>query len=124
MLSRPTSGMEKRPFTSWLPVAEVAPVPQRSSSVMGPKPSPLGKPLGGGVWPPPVSFPSRQATSPDLGESKFQINFEWNICFHFCTCYIMLSSPYVMFLFKYSERIHVMLIQFWAQAISFNLLHT
>ena len=82
MLSRPTSGMssmEKRPFTSWLPVAEVAPLPQRSSSVMGPKPSSYGKPPGGGVWPPPVSFPSRQVTSPDLGKS--------NIYFHLIRLY-------------------------------------
>lgn len=65
--------MEKRPFTSWLPVAEVAPLPLRPASVMaaGKFSSDTSRPLGGGVWPPPVTFPARPVTSPDLG--KFSI---------------------------------------------------
>ncbi|XP_048579860.1 uncharacterized protein LOC5511107 isoform X2 [Nematostella vectensis] len=50
--------LDKRPFTSWLPAPESVSVPQRSASVMASKSTSVpGKPLGGGVWPPPVSFP-------------------------------------------------------------------
>ncbi|KXJ20653.1 Coiled-coil domain-containing protein 162 [Exaiptasia diaphana] len=70
-LSRPVSGsLEKRPFTSWLPVADAAPLPQRSASVMSNKPSTgTNRHPGGKVWPTSSTFQSRSVTSPDFVSS-------------------------------------------------------
>lgn len=64
-----SGSMEKRPFTSWLPVAEVAPLPQRSASVMGNKPGTSRHP-GGKVRPPPSTYQSYPGISPDLGKKE------------------------------------------------------
>ena len=70
--SRPGSRTDKRPLSSYKTVPEsYAASPLFIPSVAGrsSKPVSVVNPLGGGVWPPPVLFPHRQATTPDPGKS-------------------------------------------------------
>ncbi|XP_074637432.1 uncharacterized protein LOC141895506 [Acropora palmata] len=70
--SRPASRTDKRPLSSYRtpPEAFVAsPTFIPSLATRSAKPVNVVSPVGGGVWPPPVQFPQRQATTPDPGVS-------------------------------------------------------
>lgn len=76
--SRSASRTDKRPLSSYRTVPEsfaASPLFVPSVTARQTKPVNVVSPLGGGVWPPPVMFPTRQATTPDPG--KLEQLFEW-----------------------------------------------
>ena len=69
--SRSASRTDKRPLSSYRTVPEsfaASPLFVPSVAARQTKPVNVVSPLGGGVWPPPVMFPMRQATTPDPGK--------------------------------------------------------
>ncbi|CAH3180891.1 unnamed protein product [Porites lobata] len=71
--SRSASRTDKRPLSSYRTVPEsfaASPLFVPSVAARQTKPVNVVSPLGGGVWPPPVMFPMRQATTPDPGVSS------------------------------------------------------
>lgn len=70
--SRPASRTDKRPLSSYRTPPEAfvsSPTFIPSLATRSAKPVNVVSPVGGGVWPPPVQFPQRQATTPDPGVS-------------------------------------------------------
>lgn len=75
--SRPASRTDKRPLSSYRtpPEAFVAsPTFIPSLATRSAKPVNVVSPVGGGVWPPPVQFPQRQATTPDPGKLRVYLS--------------------------------------------------
>lgn len=69
--SRSASRTDKRPLSSYRAVPDTyaaSPVFIPSVAARPSKPVNVVNPLGGGLWPPPVPFPQRKATTPDPGK--------------------------------------------------------
>ncbi|XP_068750634.1 uncharacterized protein [Montipora capricornis] len=70
--SRPSSRTDKRPLSSYKTAPEAyaaSPAFIPSLGTRPTKPINVVNPVGGGIWPPTVLFPQRQATTPDPGVS-------------------------------------------------------
>lgn len=75
--SRPASRTDKGPLSLYKtpPEAFVAsPTFIPSLASRSTKPVNAVSPVGGGVWPPPVQFPQRQATTPDPGKLRIYLS--------------------------------------------------
>ena len=110
--SRSASRTDKRPLSSYRTVPDTyaaSPLFVPSVSARPAKPVNVVQPIGGsGVWPPPVMFPQRQATTPDPGKSRIC----WPIGRLFPFLLSFLSFPFLSFPFRSFPFLSFLLLSF------------